>query len=150
MSERWEKNELMTLCLLEDTNTGRILVQDRLKDDWKGIVLPGGHVEPRESVYKACIREMKEETGLDIYNPRLCGIKQWQAKDARCLVLLFYADEFSGSLCSSEEGKVFWKTRAELKDMNTVRDFDALLDMMEDPGKVEFVYEPDRDKPVVY
>ncbi len=33
---------------------------------WKGWVMPGGHVEFRETLIEAVIREAKEETNLDI------------------------------------------------------------------------------------
>ena len=36
--------------------------------------LPGGHFEPGEDVAEACIREMHEETGLDVHVVRLIGV----------------------------------------------------------------------------
>ena len=59
---RTENAELTMLCLIE--NGSRILLQNRVKKDWRGYALPGGHVEPGESFVDAVIREMKEETGL--------------------------------------------------------------------------------------
>ena len=41
------------------------------KDIW---MVPGGGIEAGESSIDAAIRETKEETGLDIENPVLCGI----------------------------------------------------------------------------
>ena len=64
-----ENVELTVLCLLEDGD--KVLLQNRVKDDWKGYALPGGHVEPGESFVSAVIREMQEETGLLIHTPRL-------------------------------------------------------------------------------
>ena len=47
MGTRTENVELTVLCLIQDGN--RILLQNRVKEDWKGYTLPGGHVETGES-----------------------------------------------------------------------------------------------------
>lgn len=57
---RTENVELTVLCLIHREN--QYLLQDRVKEDWKGYTLPGGHVEKGESIVDAVIREMKEET----------------------------------------------------------------------------------------
>ena len=75
---RTEIVELTVLCLISNGN--KVLLQNRIKDDWKGYTLPGGHVEPGESFVDAVIREMKEETGLEISNPKLVGVKQFPIK----------------------------------------------------------------------
>lgn len=59
---RTEQVELTVLCLIH--KDGSYLLQDRVKNDWKGYTLPGGHIEPGESIVEAVIREMKEETGI--------------------------------------------------------------------------------------
>ena len=43
-----ENVELTVLCLIEDGD--KILLQNRVKKDWRGYALPGGHVEPGEKV----------------------------------------------------------------------------------------------------
>ena len=55
---RTENIELTVICLIYREN--RILLQNRVKEDWKGYTLPGGHVEEGESIVDAVIREMKE------------------------------------------------------------------------------------------
>ena len=104
MGHGTENVELTVLCLIQDKN--KILLQNRVKEDWKGYTFPGGHVEPGESFVDAVKREMKEETGLDIIRPRLAGIKQFPIENGRYIVLLFKAEEFSGSVVSSDEGEM--------------------------------------------
>jgi 8-oxo-dGTP pyrophosphatase MutT (NUDIX family) len=50
----------------------RILLEQRYDNGMWG--LPGGGIEPGESVFEAALREVKEETGLDIRIKGLLGI----------------------------------------------------------------------------
>lgn len=135
---RTENVELTVLCLITDGD--RILLQNRTKNDWQGYTLPGGHVEPGESFVDALIREMKEETGLTILDPRLVGVKQFPLENGRYVVLLFKAMRWSGDLISSEEGQMEWIEYSELSTVKTVDDFDALLRVMNTPELTEFQY----------
>lgn len=131
--------EIATLCLVYHED--KILVQDRTKDDWKGIVLPGGHVEKGESFKDAVVREIKEETNLDIYHPELVGTKQFQTDEGnRYLVFLFRTNKFTGELKSSDEGAVMWVKREDLSKMNLVEDFMDLLEVFENDTLHEFMY----------
>lgn len=140
---RTENVELTVLCLITDGD--RMLLQNRIKNDWQGYTLPGGHVEPGESFVDAVIREMKEETGLDIMNPRLVGVKQFPIKDGRYVVLLFKAIEFSGTVISSDEGQMEWVESNRLSEINTVDDFKDLMRVINDPALTEFQYLVDED-----
>jgi len=102
-------------------------------------------VEPGESFVDAVIREMKEETGLDIMNPRLVGVKQFPIKDGRYVVLLFKAIEFSGTVISSDEGQMEWVESNRLSEINTVDDFKDLMRVINDPALTEFQYLVDGD-----
>ncbi len=42
-------------CLI--SNGDKVLLQNRVKNDWRGYALPGGHIEPGESFVDAVIRE---------------------------------------------------------------------------------------------
>lgn len=135
---KMEKVELTVLCLIE--NETQYLLQDRIKEDWKGYTMPGGHVEPGESIVDAVIREVKEETGLTIRNPKLCGVKQFPIEEGRYIVFLFRANHFEGRLVSSEEGKMHWILKEELKEVNLVEDFEELLKVMLNDSFNEFQY----------
>ena len=135
---RTEKVELTVLCLVY--NEEAYLLQDRVKEDWKGYTLPGGHIESGESIVHAIVREMKEETGLTILNPKLCGVKQFPIKDGRYIVFLFRADKYEGELISSEEGNMHWVKKKELSNVNLVSDFNELLQVILDDNLNEFQY----------
>jgi 8-oxo-dGTP diphosphatase len=53
---------------------GKVLLQKRSFGRFKGFwVLPGGKVDSGEDTWSACVREAREETGLDISIVRMVG-----------------------------------------------------------------------------
>ena len=144
---RTEQVELTVLCLIH--NDGSYLLQDRVKNDWKGYTLPGGHIEPGESIVEAVIREMKEETGLTIKNPRLCGVKQFPIDGGRYIVFLFETDQFEGELADSEEGKMHWIKDSDLSNVNLVNDFEELIEVMLNDSLTEFQYVIENDEWII-
>ena len=142
--DRTERVELAVLCLIKDGD--RVLLQNRVKKDWQGYTLPGGHVERGESFVDAVVREMKEETGLTIEKPRMVGIKQFPIDGGRYIVLLFEATQFTGEVVSSEEGEMTWIDRAELANIPAVDDLQELLKVFDDPELTEFQYIVDGDE----
>ena len=137
---REESAIFTTLCMLSDSN-GNILVEDRKDPDWGGICFPGGHVEPGESFTEAAVREMREETGLTVLDPILCGVKQFQTKNGARYVVFFYkATRWTGTIQSSDEGEVFWISKKDLRKYKTVTDFTEMLKVMESDTLNEFYY----------
>ena len=135
---RTENVELTVLCLVHRGE--ELLLQNRVKKDWQGYAMPGGHVEPGESIVEAVIREMREETGLCVINPKLCGVKQFPIDGGRYLVFLFETQEFTGELTDSEEGNMTWIPRNKLWEYKTVEDLEQMLDVMLKPELTEFQY----------
>ena len=121
---RMEEVELTNMCMVCD-GKGNVLVQNKKGDrTWHGWNFPGGHVEQGEFVTPSVIREVREETGLTIENPKLCGIKEFQKEQdgKRFIVFLYVASRFSGELRSSDEGDVFWYPLSELKQSKELAD----------------------------
>ena len=137
---REERAIFTNLCMICDGN-GNILVEDRKDTDWPGICFPGGHVEPGESFTEAVIREVWEETGLTIEDPRLCGVKQFQTDSGARYVVFFYkATKWHGTIQSSDEGEILWINRNDLNNYRMVDDFEEMLKVFESQELNEFFY----------
>jgi len=137
---RSEQAIFTNLCMVCD-GAGNVLVQDRKKPDWPGLCFPGGHVEPGESFVASVIREVREETGLTVENPILCGTKQFQTEGGeRYVVLLYRASRYSGELRSSEEGEVFWIPRDSLSLHQLSIDMEDMIRVFESDTLSEFYY----------
>ena len=136
---------LTNLCMI--TKGDEILVIDRQKKDWPGFTFPGGHVERGESFTDAVIREVKEETGLTISKPQLCGIKDWYDDEAfRYVVLLYKTEDYSGVLQSSDEGKVWWEDFKNLSHLKlATSDMSEMLRVFLEDDLSKFFYYKDGD-----
>lgn len=125
--------EITNMCMIENIKNGTVLVQNRKKGSWTGIAFPGGHVEQGESIVDSVIREVKEETNLDIHNLKLCGVKDWYDKKSnnRYIVFLFKAEAHLGNLLENgAEGDVYWVKKESLYELNLAHGFDKMLDVI--------------------
>lgn len=121
-----EKIVLENMCMIRDGS--KVLVEDKIGEDIRGIIFPGGHVEKGEPIVESVIREIREETGLTIEDPVLCGVKNWvDEDDTRYIVFLFKAEKFSGTLTFSSEGQVFWVETEEVLSLPWIWGMDSLM-----------------------
>ena len=144
-----EEVELTNMCMICD-GKGNVLVQNKVgHPTWHGWNFPGGHVEVGEYVTPSVIREIKEETGLTIIDPKLCGIKEFhKLKDGkRYIVFLYVAHKFTGEIKPSGEGEIFWYPLTELtKSENLIGGFKEMLSVFLDENISEIYYERSGDK----
>lgn len=138
--ERSESAVFTNMCMVQDGS--RVLVINRKDPGWPGLSFPGGHVEAGEAFAGSVIREVFEETGLIIEQPRLCGIKQFRTEEnSRYIVLLYKTDKFSDELISSGEGEVFWLTLEQLDQYPLTPHFEQVVEVMLRDDLSEFYYD---------
>ena len=137
--DRKQKCIITNICLVYKED--KILVIDRKKKDWPGLTFPGGHVEKDENFYDSVIREVKEETGLKIRRPLLCGIEEFKTEDEDRYIMLYYkTDKFTGKIKDSKEGEVFWIERDKLDNYKLSLDLKRILKVMESDELSEIIY----------
>lgn len=84
---------------------------------WNGL---GGKFEQGETPEECAIREVEEESGLLMIEPKMKGFITFPMFDGKkdWYVFLFTADKFSGKLIDSNEGKLEWIQNEKLVDLN--------------------------------
>jgi ADP-ribose pyrophosphatase YjhB (NUDIX family) len=106
---------------------GKVLLVRRARAPAHGLyTLPGGGVELGESLEQAVIREVKEETALDVAPIELVGFRQAIARDAdgrveRHFVILPFAARFiGGEVALNEElAEALWVTPEDVASFKT-------------------------------
>jgi 8-oxo-dGTP diphosphatase len=115
--------KLATLCYVRDAKNLTTLMLHRVKKEndmhegkWNGL---GGKFEDGETPEECVIREVHEESGLSISNPKLQGFITFPAFDQfeDWYVFVFTADEFTGELIDSPEGNLEWIKNDKLMDL---------------------------------
>ncbi|RSN71154.1 NUDIX domain-containing protein [Actinomadura sp. WAC 06369] len=84
-----------TGVLIED---GRLLLLDQDTGDGRSWTLPGGKVEPGEPLSDALVREMREETGLEVDPVRLLYVCDHLTGGAHVLHITFETRRTGGAL----------------------------------------------------
>ena len=116
--------KLATLCYVKNRQTKTTLMLHRIKKQndlhegkWNGL---GGKFERSETPEECVIREIKEESGLTIVDPKLKGFITFPLFDGvhDWYVFVFVADKFSGELIDSDEGKLEWIPDENLYELN--------------------------------
>ena len=112
---------LATLCYLKQDGHTLMVYRNKKPNDmhagkWNGL---GGKFEPGESPEECVIREVQEESGLQIRNPRIHGLLMFPSfKGEDWYVFVFTAREFEGELIDSPEGKLEWIPDEKLTSLN--------------------------------
>ena len=110
-----------TLCYIEKGNKYLMLhriskKKDGNKDKWIGV---GGHFEKGESPEECLLREVKEETGLELTSYQFRGIvtfisDEWPDE----YMCLYTADKYTGDIVNCDEGELVWVEKEKIMDLN--------------------------------
>lgn len=125
------KLEITNMVMVQNEDSGKVLIQDRIKS-WCGVSFPGGHVEDGECIYDSAVREIKEETGLDIRNLKSRGFMYWfnNKTEDKYFTYFYKTTDYSGSLIDhTDEGRVFWISLDEIQNMKLAPNFKNYLPM---------------------
>ena len=110
-------------AILDPTKERMLLIRRADNRRWG---VPGGYMEPGESVTEGCVREVLEETGLHVRVTRLVGVytnphllleypdgNRWQF-----VALFFAAEPIGGNLQAGDDAiEVGYFSRAEMVDL---------------------------------
>jgi 8-oxo-dGTP diphosphatase len=136
---------VMNIIMIYDQVNNAVLMQDRTKV-WKGGAFPGGHLEIGESIYNSCIREVREETGLEISNLIPCGLVHWSKKGGRQEFIYFYrTGTFSGELLQCDEGENKWISIGDLTSQQLSGWFREQLPIFFTKSYTELTYTYDQE-----
>ncbi len=80
----------------------------------------GGKLEADETPFDCVIREVREESGLEIKNPILKGIIRFPYFDGKntWTVFVYTAERFKGRIKDCDEGNLLWVDIKEIKNLN--------------------------------
>jgi 8-oxo-dGTP diphosphatase len=113
--------QLATLCYIRKNKKTLLLHRDKNPEDvhfgkWNGL---GGKFQAGETPEICVKREIKEESNLDIYMPKMAGILTFpqfsHGKD--WYVFVFTADTFDGKVVSNDEGSLCWIDDSEILNL---------------------------------
>ena len=138
--------KLSTMCYIKNDNKTLMLYRNKKENDiHKGkYVGLGGKIEAGEAPEECILREVKEESGLNIKNSILKGILTFPCfKDNEdWYVFLYEAEEYYGDLIECSEGELLWVKNEDIENLDLWEGDRLFLKWMKDgrifSGKILF------------
>lgn len=141
---------LSTLCYIEKDDKYLMLHRVKKENDinkhkWIGV---GGGFEENESPEECLLREVKEETGLELLEYRFRGIvtfvsNKWDTE----YMHLYTATEFAGEMKVCDEGNLEWVAKSEINNLNIWEGDKVFFRLLEEDNsffELKLIYEGDK------
>ncbi|EQB87644.1 8-oxo-dGTP pyrophosphatase MutT (NUDIX family) [Clostridium punense] len=104
---------------------GKVLLLKQTYSD-KRWGLPGGGVEPGETIHQAIIRECKEELGIDIIVKAFTGLYYHKSFNSQVGIFNCELPKEAAIKLSSEHSEYKWEDTAELSEVQRLRVEDSI------------------------
>jgi 8-oxo-dGTP diphosphatase len=146
------EHRLFTMCMIQ--NGDKVLLVKRPDErGFPGYLAPGGKIDFPESLIDGAIREVKEETGLDVSNLVFKGIDEYvnPKENVRYMVFNYWTNTFSGELMEDPpEGELVWMPISEALELPMQSWFKERFPLFFEAGTFEIqrVWDADLDEQV--
>ena len=100
-----------TVCFLLDKQNNKVLLLERSNEPMKNMYTGvGGKTNFNEDINNSCIREIKEETGLNAKNLKLKGVIKTilAGHDSSWILFIYLTTDFDGEQINCTEGELHW------------------------------------------
>jgi len=105
----------VSILILQKHN--KFLVGQRREDrklDPSAYAFPGGHIKNGETPEKAIVREVEEELGVTLVNPKLIYVTNFDGPQEKQKLYFYHCTEYKGKIQKKEDSKLVWISKNEI------------------------------------